>query len=43
MIGTGLTVMLLLLVYFGQLQIRRVEGALLLLIFVGYMGWVTLV
>lgn len=42
-IGTGTTVLLLVFVYFGKLQIRRMEGVLLLSIFIGYMGWVTLV
>lgn len=38
-IGTGLTALLILLIYTGKLRIRRGEGLLLLLIFVGYMAW----
>jgi cation:H+ antiporter len=41
-VGTGLTVVLLLLVAVGKLQVRRREGAMLLAIFVGYMAWVLL-
>ncbi len=42
-IGTGLTTFLIALVYIGKRQIRRMEGVLLLLIFIGYMAWVALV
>ena len=39
-IGTGLTILLLLMVYFGKLRIRRGEGLMLLAIFVAYLTWV---
>lgn len=39
-IGTGLTLLLILLVYVGKLRIRRVEGLLLLGVFVSYISWV---
>ncbi len=42
-IGSGLTILLILLVYTGKLRIRRVDGLLLLMIFLGYMAWVALV
>jgi cation:H+ antiporter len=41
-IGTGLTALLIMLVYTGKLRIRRAEGLLLLSIFIGYMAWVIL-
>lgn len=41
-IGTGLTVMLLLMVYIGDLRIRRGEGLILLSIFFAYIAWVVL-
>lgn len=41
-IGTGLTLLLVLLIYAGKLRIRRVEGLLLLGVFVSYITWVLL-
>ena len=41
-IGTGITLLLVLLIYNGKLRIRRVEGLLLVGVFVGYITWVLL-
>lgn len=41
-IGTGLTLLLILLIYTGKLRIRRMEGVLLLSVFAGYIAWVVL-
>ncbi len=42
-IATGLTVLLILLVYTGTLRITRAEGVLLLSVFIGYMAWVAFI
>ena len=41
LVATGLTVLLLVLVYTHQRRVIRAEGGLLLLVFLAYMAWVT--
>jgi cation:H+ antiporter len=39
-LGTGLTALLIILIHTGKMRVGRIEGLLLLSIFIGYMGWV---
>ena len=41
-LGTGLTVLLIVLIHTGGMRIRRVEGLLLLGVFLAYLAWVAL-
>jgi len=41
-LGTGLTVLLIILVHTGGMCIRRIEGLLLLGVFVAYLAWIAL-
>ena len=41
-LGTGLTVLLIILVHTGRMRIRRIEGLLLLGVFLAYLAWIAL-